>query len=197
MVLTQQGREPRFHPSDDRIAYWIPSDGQGSLFGTVATLSVNGGSPRPVEFGFPVAHPIWSHDGKAIVAVGARPPDEEWDWWVLPDGAKAEPQRLGLRENMSAQGLETPSSDPYWKPASWTADGILFVASMDGANSLWLARISPQTKVESIERLTYGPGSQIEPAISGSDFRNILFVNYSSADTESTNAKSDLWLLTR
>lgn len=197
MVLTQQGREPRFHPTDDRIAYWIPSDGQGSLFGTVATLSVNGGSPRPVEFGFPVAHPIWSHDGKAIVAVGARPPDEEWDWWVLPDGAKAAPQRLGLRENMSALGLETPSPDPYWRPASWTPDGILFVAPMDGANGLWLARISPQTKVESIERLTYGPGSQIEPAISGSDFRNILFVNYSSADTESTNAKSDLWLLTR
>lgn len=197
MVLTQVGREPRYHPSDDRIAYWIPSGEQGSSFGAVATLSVNGGSPRPVDFGLPVAHPIWSHDGKALLAVGAGQPGEEWDWWVLPDEAKAEPQRLGLREIRAAQGPEIPPADPYWKPASWTPEGILFAATKDGASSLWLARLSPETRVESIERLTYGPGSQIDPAISGRDFRNILFVNYSSADTGDKEAKSNLWLLTR
>jgi serine/threonine protein kinase len=196
LPLVQPGRGPRFHPAADRIVFWAPSGGE-SHFGSVSTLSVDGAAQHPVDFGFPVAHPIWSPDGSWILASGARSADEDDDWWVLPDGAASSPQRLGIAGMAGARHLAKASKHPCWRPAAWTSEGLLFVASLAGADSLWLAHITKALHIESLERLTNGPGNQVDPAAAKGTAREVVFVHSPSADEFLNPADSSVWLLKR
>ena len=198
LPLTPSGIEPRFHPTENRLVYWIRPK-TGSHFGTVSTFEIDGAVQRLVDFGFPVAHPIWSPDGSSILAAGTASGDDVADWWVLAAEVRSTPRRLGLAEAAAEHKLDSPSQYECFQPAAWIPEGVVFVAVTEQSSSLWLAHVYDGESVKMLERLTSGPGDQADPGAGMGSDRSVAFV----LDTQSRPGFSteppfnSVWLLQR
>jgi Tol biopolymer transport system component len=168
--LAEHGRNPRFSPAGNWVAYWVGSGG-GDLLppsaGKIFLVPAAGGTPRPFQAELPSAvNPVWSPDGKYILFEAILEPDtatdRKADWWTAPvAGGKAE--KTGVGELLQRQGL---SMLPNAGPPVWNGDSLLFAASRGDTANLWQVRLSLRTRrvTGPAQRLTFGSAMEMYPA---------------------------------
>ena len=164
------GFNPRFSPDGSRIAY----EGQQ---GTLYTVAAMGGLTQPVDATTVAAYPVWTPDGKHLLAL-VRTGETEFDWLVFPlDGARA--FSSGARDVFRRQQLGNSTYPPV--PGDWLGDRVIFSAGQKESASLWELTLSPKTfRVSgSAQRLTSGPGANTYPRVASlaESRARIVFVN--------------------
>ncbi len=144
--IADGGRRPRFSPSGTEIAYWIGQKSDYIIFPSqVYIIAANGGEPRQIQSGFTLARtPVWSPDGKYLLFLGYRgPQDPAVDWYTAPvDGGEA--VRTGVHDLLKPSGLAA-WPDVYFIPAVWTGAGndVLFSATLGDSTNIWQVQVPP------------------------------------------------------
>ena len=171
--LAEHGRNPRFSPDGNLVAYWVGSGG-GDLLppsaGKIFLVPAAGGTPRPFQSEFPSAvNPVWSPDGKYILFEAMLDPDtatdRKVDWWTAPvAGGKAE--KTGVGELLQRQGL---AMLPNAGSPVWNGDSLLFTARRGDTANLWQVRLSLRTRriAGPAQRLTFGAAREMYPSAAG------------------------------
>ncbi len=159
-LLVKDGLGPRFSPAGDFIAYVVFEEGVSHI----RLVPTGGGPPRtlsdPSLFWMP---PVWSPDGKHLLAYGRKLPEQTGDWYVLsPEGG--EPVKTGMGEVLPRRAVNLVPS-----PQAWLARGnrILFQADVGDSRNLWQVPISPETwhAVGPPERVTSGTTYDDAPSV--------------------------------
>jgi len=169
--IVDKGYNPRFSPDGARIAYQGPQD-------RLYIVAARGGLPQPVvAASSPAFFPIWTHDGKHLLAM-VRISDTEFDWMIYPlEGGR--PFSTGARDVFRRQQLGSATHQPY--PGDWLGDRVLFSAAQKESTNLWELALSSETfQVSgSARQLTSGPGAHTYPraAPESSGHARIVFVN--------------------
>ncbi|MGD9903126.1 MAG: protein kinase [Vicinamibacterales bacterium] len=162
-LLVAGGLSPRVSPDGRQVAYWTGSFiGFGLTPGGYRTFVVDiaGGTPREITGFTNSRFPVWSPDGGSLIvsATQAEKPDAStYDWWIAPLAGGA-PVATGARALLgrAASDVSTQAS-----PSTWTGDRVL--TSWRG--DLWAVVLTgPNRTAAGIERLTFGPGAETEPA---------------------------------
>jgi serine/threonine protein kinase len=173
------GRNPRFSPDGNWIAYWI---GDKSFYGRrqVYIVPATGGEPRAIQPGFFFAsHPVWSPDSKHLLFRGARDgitaEHGDFDWWASPlDGSAAVQTGASRLQGQNALPLtERNATHGGWgvNPSDW-ADGFVSFSAASGVSgvnaSLWKVPISSSYRIEGpAQRLTSGTENVLQPSAIG------------------------------
>jgi DNA-binding winged helix-turn-helix (wHTH) protein/Tol biopolymer transport system component len=167
-LVTELGRRPRFSPDGSQIAFWMGEPGQaGSYIYLVPSI---GGPSVQLARGFGFAKdPIWAPDGQSVLFFGRRMGKGAiTDWWWLPLHG-SDPVSTGALSLLAQKGLTMsrlgvlPSDEVV--PAMWSADGVYFSATLDGAVNLWRLSVSSLTGHVNgpLVRMTQGPGEDRVP----------------------------------
>ncbi len=166
--LAEHGRNPRFSPDGNWVAYWVGAAG-GDLMppsaGKIFLVPAAGGTPRPFQSEFPSAvNPVWSPDGEYILFEAILEPDtatdRKADWWTAPiAGGKAE--KTGVGEMLQRQGL---SMLPNAGPPVWNGDSLLFTARKGDTANLWQVRLRTRHVAGPAQRLTFGSAPEMYPS---------------------------------
>ena len=161
------GRNPRFSPRGDLIAYWTghiqsrPLGAQASsATGGLFVVPSTDGPPRKVQTGFSAAgSPIWSPDGNYLLFYGH--PAELYplstvtsDWWVVSKDGGA-PIKTGAFDVLGKQQIERIFPAPVPLPNQWVDNRIFFSAQLGDSVNLWHVSITPRTW------LVTGPAQQL------------------------------------
>jgi Tol biopolymer transport system component len=183
--LAEHGRNPRFSPDGNLVAYWVGSAG-GDLLppsaGKIFLVPAAGGTPRPFQSEFPSAvNPVWSPDGSYILFEAMLDPDtatdRKVDWWTA-GVAGGEAEKAGIGELLQRQGL---SMLPNAGPPVWNGDSLLFTARRGDTANLWQVRFSQRTRrvAGPAQRLTFGSALEMYPNAAAG---RIVFTSLSEND---------------
>jgi len=188
-LVAEGGQRPQFSSDGGRVAYWTGSwlGGPRTEGSAVFVVTATGGQPTRIAPEFAVARsPVWAPSGEALLFFGSREsagrePVAEVDWWWAPlDGSP--PVATGAYAVMKAKGLSgsagnnTINPTPDTLPVQWTRDGVIFSARLGDAVNLWRLQIDGtpgRVVADSLVRLTYGAGADLDPSSDGS--RRIAF----------------------
>jgi eukaryotic-like serine/threonine-protein kinase len=177
-LLAQKGRNPRFSPAGDWIAYWV-GPVAGHPFGAQAGrifLILPSGAPKPIDPpGIRAAGcPIWSPDGTHLLFYGSDSTNVPvWyptsDWWVWPL-AGGSPVKTGAFAAFAAQNLSLNLPSPVPAPAEWIDDQVYFSAKTGDSVNLWQVSISAKDWriTGPAQPLTTGSGLEIRPSFARS-----------------------------
>jgi len=168
--IASLGFNPRFSPDGSRVAY----EGQQGKLYTVAAM---GGLAQPVDSATsPASYPIWTPDGKHLLAM-VRTGETEFDWLVFPlEGGRA--FSTGAAGIFRRQQLGNAAYPPA--PGDWLGDRVVFSAGQRESANLWELSLSPKTFRVSggAQRLTSGPGAHTYPRVASlAAGRRVVFVN--------------------
>jgi Tol biopolymer transport system component len=167
-LLAPGGRNPRFSPQGNLVAYWTGSrdglvDGQAKTF----VVSIAGGEPREIRPDFSaVQRPVWSPDGRRMIVWGVAPgeglPADRADFWVTGlERDRAEPTGL-LRPVSRAGGRLAAIED-----MSWTEQGLVFSMRVGWVRSVYRCRMTAGGKARGeLARLAGGPATAEFPTVS-------------------------------
>jgi Tol biopolymer transport system component/DNA-binding winged helix-turn-helix (wHTH) protein len=171
-LIAKEGRDPRFSPDGQWIAYWV-----GALMsppftanaGTVYRVPSNGGAAEPVRCNLREAGtPVWSPDGMHLLVFGYKiepGPSLGSDWWVVPvRGGTAEP--TGAFASLEKGGFSVRWPDNP-RVASWSGDQLLFSARVGDSVNLWKIDMGGSDwRVTGVpERLTSGTEMDAYPSL--------------------------------
>jgi Tol biopolymer transport system component/DNA-binding winged helix-turn-helix (wHTH) protein len=173
--LTSKGRNPRFSPAGDWIAFWVgPVAGYplGAQAGKVFLIPPTGGNPKQIDPPGILAAgcPIWSPDGTHLLFYGSDSSNlAVWyptsDWWVWPlAGGNA--VKTGAFDVFAAQNISLTLPSLIPAPAEWMDDQVFFSAKAGNSVSLWQVSISLRNwRITAPARpLTTGSGLDIRPS---------------------------------
>ncbi len=175
--VVDSGFAPRLSPDGSRIAYY--REGPPWYTAKMFTVPAQGGASVPFQPAFSLyaadrrgAAPVWSPDGDHILFPGTPDKSEEPDWYVgavSPSGAEA--AATGFARNVGLADVQFP--------CAWAGDYIYYGSGTpaEGVN-LYRVRIAARTWRISgpAERLTSGPGMQVQASLAGDG--RMLFVNF-------------------
>jgi len=189
--VADQGRNPRYSPDGNWIAYWV---GDLSYFSPRRMYVVGSAGTQPRQLQpnfFSASYPLWSPDGKYLLFLGisaAKAPGPElFDWWVTPlEGGPA--VRSGAYKVLQQHG--TPSMEQ--QPGDWFGNHIFYSSVVAGETaSLWRVALSPGTwRLDgSPLRVTSGAAQDQNPSVAarGASGAMVVFA--------SQNQNEDLWSL--
>jgi serine/threonine protein kinase len=175
-LLAQRGRNPRFSPTGDWIAFWVglmAGYPLGAQAERIFLIPPSGGTPKQIDPPGILAAgcPIWSPDGTHLLFYGS---DSSFlpvffptsDWWVWPlAGGKA--VKTGAFKAFAAQNINLTLPNLVPSPAEWIDDRIFFSAKAGDSVSLWQVSISPRNWriTGPAHRLTTGSGLDIRPSL--------------------------------
>lgn len=182
-LVAEGGRGPRFSSDGGRITYWTGPwlGGPRTKGSSVFVVPATGGQPTRIAPEFTVARsPVWAPSGEALLFFGSRESamraaaaEVDW-WWTALDGSP--PVATGAYTVMKAKGLSGSSENntinpaPDALPVQWTRDGVIFSARLGDAVNLWRLQIDGtpgRVVADSLVRLTYGAGADLDPSIDG------------------------------
>lgn len=175
VLVAPGGHNPRFSPDGRYIAYWAGRDAGGYVAGSakVFVVEAGGGQARQIQPGMAAAmYPIWSPDGENLLVLGRRdgnlPLQASVDWWLLPLEQGA-PVKTGALAQIRRQGLVLSGLQANIIPLAWRTDGrdthALFAARRGDAGNLWALPLKNGIATGPIQRLTMGPGSQMQASL--------------------------------
>ena len=179
--LVEGGYDPRYSPDGRSIAYWTGSFvGFSPAAGSYRTFVVAaaGGPPREIG-GFTGARfPVWSPDGKRLLVVASRaelPAGETYDWWIasLEGGEPVQTHAFARLQSAGARLEEGGTTSA----AGWLGDQVLVGTGGD----LWAVELQAGSGREAggVYRLTFGPGVEHHPAVTGAGL--VAFEDVSSS----------------
>jgi len=177
-LLAKDGRQPRFSPDGNWIAYYV---GRGLGAAQVFLMPANGGPPQPFQAGVSwAALPVWSPDSKRLLFIGTTDAfgTTGFDWYVTPlSGGNA--VKTGARDVFERQGL---FGRFFSQTGDWAGDRIVLPARKGDSQNLWQATISPRTwrVTDPARRLTTGPGPEDTPSVAADGrmvFANVITTN--------------------
>lgn len=201
MLLAQGGRNPKFSPDGQSIAYWTGRENAALLPGaaSVFVIPIGGGEPRHVSSRMSAAmYPVWSPGGDELLMVGRKDPDSKReplpDWWVVPLDPGRDPVATGVLSTLTKQRppLHRP---PMWQlhlaPVAWRTDGhVVFPSRLGDTANLWQIGIDPRT-----QRVSGNP----EPLSAGAAYETeVAFARTPAADRlafSSLAVRFDLWAI--
>jgi Tol biopolymer transport system component len=178
-LIAKEGRRPRFSADGMHVAYWI-----GDWYvGRVLVAPAAGGTPVPFQGGFASAmFPVWSSDGKQILFLGARKPEEAandgFEWWIAPaaggDAVQTGAYAIFRREKL-IHGWPA-----LVFPYDWAANEVFFSATLGATTNLWRVPLSSTSwkATGAPQRLTSGTALETKPSVSSGG--TIAFSNLSS-----------------
>jgi Tol biopolymer transport system component/DNA-binding winged helix-turn-helix (wHTH) protein len=194
-LVAPYGRRPKFSPDGNWIAYWVgreTGDGTGFFMvpgaGKTYVVSATGGTPREIRPEFAATgYPIWTPDGRHILFLGNRLPNEynegTVDWWVTDLDTRAV-VGTGAAAAFKQMGFASASQ----APEAWAEDGrgVLMSATLADTRNIWRVPISSKDwKVTAPpQRLTFGTTIDVQPSAVGG---RLVFASLS--------AKLTLWSL--
>ncbi len=183
--LASDGRRPRFSPDGTHVAYWSGAEAIAQRANTeVRVVPTEGGEVKLIG---PGRSPVWSPDGRRLLAVSNE--DGQTRWETIPLGG-GEIIRANVPEVLLEHGL---SPDPRildnpFIPQQWLADqGVIVSARLGESDNLWKIPLSPESgRVSGAPvRLTTGSSNERHAAVA----RNGTVVLSSVRDN------SDIWIL--
>ncbi len=181
-LLAKNGLNPKYSPDGLQVAFWIGAEHVGTGVpgsGAVWVVPEAGGQPRRVGADFTAArHPVWSPDGKRLLAIGYHSQTafetSSSDWWLIPvDGGHAIKTGFSDGLDRAGQGRAASSSFPAAQvptPGCWLAASNSVIFSMENSAAdvwnLWEAGLSTETgKVTgALKRISTGSGNEDEPS---------------------------------
>jgi Tol biopolymer transport system component/DNA-binding winged helix-turn-helix (wHTH) protein len=193
-LLARDGRNPRYSPDGTQVAFWIGAPDVAPSVpgnGTVWVVSSAGGQPVRVGSEFTTArNPIWSPDGRRLLAIGYRSQKvyelSSLDWWILPaDGSAA--IKTGIGAAIPAAGLRAPGGAYFQtaflqgslpEPSCWLPDRnrVIFSARNGDTSNIWQTQLSAEGKATgAFLRLTAGSGNEVTASCSLAD--TLAFAN--------------------
>jgi eukaryotic-like serine/threonine-protein kinase len=191
-----KGRNPRFSPTGDWIAFWVGLTmgyPLGAQAGRIFLIPPTGGAPREIDPRGIVAAgcPIWSPDGTHLLFYGSDKSNlPVWyptsDWWVWPlAGGNA--VKTGAFEGFATQNMSLRVPSPVPVPSEWIGNQVFFSAKTGDSVNLWQVSISPENWriTGPAHRVTSGSGLEARPSLS----RTGLLVFSSLAEN------ADIWSL--
>jgi eukaryotic-like serine/threonine-protein kinase len=195
-LMAPLGRNPRFSPDGNWIAYWTGRHCVG-LAGAQAgddlfAVPSTGGEPRRIPGTFASSgSPIWSPDSSRLLFYGSDAGfspvyQSDSDWWVVSREGGATVKTGAFDEFEKHQiARRFPATVPH--ATSWIENRILFHGQLGDSVNLWQVSISPKTfRVQGpAQRLTSGSGLEMTPSVA----RNGALVFSSVA------ANGDIWAL--
>lgn len=176
--LAPGGRNPRFSPDGQVIAYWtgIPSKtvltgGQG---GELYVVSTSGGQPRRLGTDLLyVGNPVWSPDSKRLIAF-CQGASGEFVWCVISmNGAPSVSSSIfeALKRQGFSVGFNRTPRVSQWLPGS-----ILFSAVYGDAFNVWRMPVSDDGRsAGKAERLTSGTALEASPLLTPTG--NLIFAS--------------------
>lgn len=163
-LLARGGRNPRFSPRGNLVAYWSgPREGRSKTY----VVSIEGGGPREFRADFPsVQRPAWSPDGQKMIVWGVAPgegPSGRADYWVTGlEHDRAE--SAGLAGPVSRAGGTLAAIEDM----TWTPQGLVFSMRTGWVRNVYQCRVTAAGKAEGdLVRLAGGTASAEFPAVSG------------------------------
>lgn len=161
---SSRGRQPRWQPGRNAIAYWVASEEHIRDIGIVLLQTVDPPS-KPVRMfdGYDTAFsPLWAPDGSALLALGTAQsavPDREYDAWVNPfqNGSSTPTEiRTGLFDLLRAHGLYKTVRDRARISVTAWHGGFLYLSIPQGhASNIFRVPIGADFRVYGQpERLT-------------------------------------------
>lgn len=167
-LLMPAGRDPRFSPRRNEVAYWTGlrdagEEGKARSF----VVPIAGGEPREIRADFSdVQRPVWSPDGRWLIVWAVEPsegrPGGRADFWVTGfDRDKAE--STGLAGPVFRAGGTLAAIDDM----SWTDHGLVFSMRTGWVRSVYRCPMTPNGKAAGeLVRLSGGTASAEFPAMS-------------------------------
>ncbi len=177
VLVVQGGRNPRFSPDGQWIAYWTGREGAMLMPGSAQAyvIPTGGGRPRQISESFAAAmNPVWSPNGDKVLVVARRSKEHLAeslpDWWILPVG-KGEAVSTGVLPSLMAEprSLRPPASRAVFVPLTWLADSkgkVVFSALHGDTLNLWSIGVDLGTGRAATKpiRVTNGTSSEMHAA---------------------------------
>jgi DNA-binding winged helix-turn-helix (wHTH) protein len=137
---SSRGRQPRWQPGRNALAYWVASEEHIRDMGIVLLQTVDPpGKPVRVFDGFDTAYaPLWEPGGSALLALGTAQsavPDREFDAWVNPfrNGVSAATEiRTGLFDLLRSSRLYSTVRDRVRIAVTGWHSGYLYLSILQG-----------------------------------------------------------------
>jgi Tol biopolymer transport system component len=172
-LLVPGGRNPRFSPNGQSIAYWVGDPDEALPSGEIYVRPLDGDAMRLAADFKDARWPVWSSDGRFILFSGCRtglqPMPACSNWWVSSLDGK-------VVKNTGAVDLMLKAQLQPWGPVGgWYADHVVFTARQGTTPSLWELRVS-EAELRAVgkpEQLTSGDLREINPSLA--DDRTLAF----------------------
>jgi serine/threonine protein kinase len=199
-LFAPRGRNPRYSPNGQWIAYWEGRESGGVLEGSARAFVVAAGGGQLRQVGADLAgalYPVWSPDSRSLLVLGRGKQNKYPDWWqVSLDGAPSQPTHVDRA--MLQQGLNRVAWQRQIPPLDWRPTGVLFTANLRDAGNLWEIPLPPGVAVP----VTRGPGFHMQASTSADGafaFSNLEWKNEVWAlpvDADRGTVRGDLQHLT-
>lgn len=153
LPTARRGRNPRFSPQGNRLAYWVPRDDQTLENGSVFVLNLDNLDAGSIHLFAEFAHaaqPVWSETGDHVLVIGtweSGNPDLEYDaWTVAMTGGRpsGRPVKSQLFPALAARGFFRNVAERGRVEISDWRDGWLYMSLPvgDGAG-IYRMRLEP------------------------------------------------------
>lgn len=176
-LIAAKGRNPRFSPDGQWIAYSVRTEKLGVAESSLHVVPSAGGTPRPITAGMASAdQPVWNPDSNHILFTGRAPAGQNAaprpaDYWVTSlDGRTLVDTKIVAAFRAAAM---------QFGPAyTWLKEGnrVLLEAFHGESRNLWMVRLGNGFLPKGPPvRITAGAGSEASPVLLADG--RLVFVN--------------------
>jgi len=150
-LLVAGGRDARFSPDGQWLAFWVGEEGYSLLGGSAQAMYIpaSGGAAGLIAPGLEAsASPVWDPTGQKLLCVGRAKGDVAPSWWLVDFHQRtATRTALGGTSSMGV-ALREPAGSRWLRPLAWLPDHTVLTAARQGdSNNIWGMRVSSEGRL--------------------------------------------------